>query len=294
MTEKYFNKFPVIFYRDKEAIDITRRVKIQPKDKNNPYNFYPFTLRDELRSDEVADFYYVDPELDWLVYHMNNIVDPYYDWYNTNEKFEQLLKDKYGSIETSKEKILFYRNNWYDDDVQIPPSHFDSTLPYNWKKYYMPEWGPKAEVLSYKRKEDDTAVNTNRILRYNVTYVSGNSYTIGEIIDIKYSGNIVAGGEVVYSNSSTLSIKHVSGNTIANSSVVVNITGETSATNATANSVTTVIECIPLDEEVFWSPVYYFEYEQEKNESRKHIQLINNELASLTVELFAETLNANT
>lgn len=291
MTEKYFAKFPTISYRNKEAKNITRRNKIEPVDRNNPYNFYPFMLQDEIRSDQVADFYYTDPEADWLVYHTNGIVDPYYQWYNSNETFESLLIMKYGSVENALKKIHFYRNNWPLDESQITVGFYENNLIPAWKKYYTPVWGQKGDILSYKRKEIDTVMNTNRILRYNITFVSGNSFTVGEVIDIKYAGEIVGGGEVEYANSSTLSIKHVSGNTIANSSVVVNLLGETSSSNATANAVVTVIENIPLSEEVFWSPVYKFEYEQEINEERKHINLINDQIAPFIITDFTEKLS---
>jgi hypothetical protein len=290
MTEKYFAKFPTIDYRDKEARDITRRNKIEPRDRNNPYNFYPFTLQDEIRSDQVADFYYNDPEADWFVYHVNGIIDPYYDWYNTNETFHSLLTIKYGSVENAMKKVWVYRNNWALDDTQITPSFYENILTNNLKKYWQPVWGPKAEIISYKRVPIDTTMNTNRILRYTVTYVSGNAYTVGEIVDLKLGGEIVATGEVVYSNSSTLSIQSVSGNTVANSSVVPNIIGESSSTNATANAVVTVVENIPLSEEVYCSPVYYFEYEQFKNEDRKHIRLINDELAPFVITEFEQKL----
>lgn len=288
--EKYFTKFPRFYYNNKECIDITRRIRISNADRNNPYNFYPFMLQDDLRSDQVAEFYYGDPEMDWFVYHLNRITDPYYEWYNNNEVFQSFIVNKYGSVETAMEKVYLYHNNWANDDTNITISQYENMIPNSWKKYYMPVWGLKADILSYQRKPEDAYQNTNRILRYNVTFVSGNSYTLGEIVDLKYAGQIVGGGEVVYSNSSTVSIKSVSGNTVANTSVVINIIGETSTSNATANAVTTVYESIPLSEEVFWSPLYYYDYEVFKNEARKHIQLIDNGLAPLIVQEFEQKL----
>jgi hypothetical protein len=289
--DRYFSKFPAIYYRNKECHDISRRIRIANADRNNPYNFYPFLLQDELRSDQVAEFYYNDPEMDWFVYHTNRVLDPYYDWYNSNEVFEAKLIAKYGSLENAMKKVYRYHNNWATDETQLTPSQYEDMIPVNWKKYYMPVWGPKAEILSYKRKEYDFYQNTNRILKYTISYVTGNSFTIGETIDLKYAGQIVGTAEVEYSNSSTVSIKSVFGNTVANTSVVINLLGETSGSNATANAVTTVYESIPLDEEVFWSPIYYYDWEVMQNEDKKHIQLINNELAPIISQDFEEKLN---
>lgn len=287
--DRYFSKFPTISYRDKSALDITRRVSID--NKLNPFNFYPFALQDEIRSDQTAEFYYNDPEMDWMIYHTNLIIDPYYDWYNNNEVFEAKIKAKYGSIEAAMETVYLYHNNWADDDTQLTESQYEGMIANSWKKYYMPEWGPKAEILYYKRKQEDYYQYTNRILCYPVSFVTGNSYTIGEIVNLKYAGEIVAGGQVEYANSTHVNIKNVSGNTVANSSVVINILGETSGSNGTANSVTTVYESIPLDEEVFWSPLYYYDYEVLCNENKKHIQLINNELAPIVSQSFTERIN---
>lgn len=290
MTSKYFSKFPAIFYSNTESKDISRRIKIEPKEKNNPFNFYPFMLQDDLRADQVAEFYYNDPELDWLVYHVNDVIDPYYDWYQTNEVFETVLKEKYGSMENSMKKIYKYRNNWATDDDVISVSRYENGIPYSWRKYYNPEWSPKGEILYYTRKPVDYYMNTNRILSYPISYVSANAFQTGEIVDLKFGGEIVATGEAEYANATHLWIKSVSGNTIANSSIVVNILGESSYANATANAVSTVHESIPLEEEVFWSPYYYFEYELEKNETKKHINLVNSDLSPLIIQDFTNKL----
>lgn len=284
MVEKYFTKFPQFVYRDKVCLDITRRFKLESKDKNIPFNFYPFLLQDEIRSDQVADFYYNDPELDWLVYHTNKIIDPYYDWYNTDAVFNELLIEKYGSIENSMKKVWLYINNWANDTSQLTPAQYNNQLIQGWKKYYNPVWGAKGEIIAYERKQEDMYQNTNRMLQYDINFTEGNNFTIGEIVDLKYAGQIVAGGEVEWSNSSVVTIKNVSGNTIANSSVVINIMGETTGSNATSNTVSTVYETIPLSEEVFWSPIYYYEYEFMKNEERKHIQLINDQIAPFVIQ----------
>ncbi len=288
--EKYFNKFPQFVYRGKNAIDITRCIQIKSDQRNNIFNFYPFELRDELRSDQVAEFYYNDPELDWLVYHINGVIDPYYEWYNNDYVFNSMIAQKYGSAETAIKRVKFYRNNWVNDDRQITPSQWQSNIPDIWKKYFEPIWGQQAEIISYKRKADDTTTNTNRILRYNINYTSGNTFIKDEIIDIKLLGLTVGGGEVEYSNSSTLSIRSVYGNTVANSTVTVTLQGESSNTTATSSAFVTVIENLKLDEEVFWSPVSYYAYELEKNEARKHINLINNEIASVVVNQIEDKL----
>lgn len=292
MSEKYFTKYPRFIYDGKDSRNITRRALIRNADAKNPYNFYPFLLKDELRSDQVADFYYNDPELDWFIYHMNNIIDPYYDWYNDTETIESLIRIKYGSIENSMKKVWVYKNNWATAEETISPYTYDEQIPPSWKKYYNPDWGAKADIISYSRKQDERTTNTNRIIQYDISYVGNTHFQLGELVDLKYEGEIVGGGEVEYVNTGIIYVKNVFGNTIANSSVVISVLGETSTANATANAVTQIVENIPLSEDRFWSPVYYYEYEVEKNEERKHIQLIDNGLSGIIITEFEKEINS--
>lgn len=290
MTERYFTKFPTFVYDGKVCRDITRRVTITQKSKNNVNNFYPFMLRDEIRSDQVADFYYNDPEADWLVYHTNKIIDPYYDWYNTNETFNLLLIEKYGSIENAMKKVWLYCNNWEEDDSAITVSTYENQLVESWKKYYNPIWGPKAEVIGYERKKIDFYQNTNRVIQYNSISGTSNSFIIGELVDIKYGGQFIGGGEVIWSNNTVLTIKNVYGNTFANSSITPSIISEATSANVVVDGFDIIKESIPLSEERFWSPIYYYDYEMIKNESKKHIDLINNGVAPFVIQDFESKL----
>ena len=66
--------------------------------------------------------------------------------------------------------------------------------------------------------------------------------------------------------------------------------GETSFANAQANSVTTMFENIPLDQEIFYDAITYYEYELGKNENNKTIKLIGDGVASIAADNFATRL----
>jgi hypothetical protein len=293
MAEKYFEKFPIITYANTTCRNLTRRVKIVENPRESPYIFYPYEITDHLRSDHVAEYYYEDSELDWMIYHSNQIIDPYYDWYINDDQFEQLIKYKYGSIENSQKKIIHYQNNWADDDNELTPSFYNNTLANTHKDFYAPVWSPiSKKIVSYKRKQQDKITNTNRILQYTIANSSSNAFISGEIIDIKTSGQdaTAATGEVIFANTTTMRIKNVSGNTIANTSLIRDIVGETSFANAQANSVTTMFENIPLDQEIFYDAITYYEYELGKNENNKTIKLIGDGVASIAADNFATRL----
>jgi len=224
MSEKYFVKFPIISYSNVACRDITRRVSINQEVKGNLDFYYPVEMEAGFRADALAEAYYQDPEMDWLIYLTNKIVDPYYQWYNSEINFNDFLTKKYGTIATAQEKIKYYRNNWDADSIELTPSIYNNTIDTAWRKYYEPLFGEKNNIVMYQRKREDWIVNTNRLLQFTISLANSSvTFTDDEIVDIKASGEIVGGGTVVSSNSSVLIIHHVSGNTSANTTATKTI-----------------------------------------------------------------------
>lgn len=296
MADPYFTKLPNIIYSNTIVKDITRRAKIVEGDAGkSPYVFYPYELNNEHRADHIADYYYGDPYKDWFIYMSNDIIDPFYGWYLSEDQFNELMIEKYGSVENSKKKIKYYRNNWYNDDEELTVSFYNNTLANSDMKYYSAVWSPNTDkIVKYVRKKDDHTMNTNKILEYTITtnnYI--HSFISGEIVDLKNTGQeaTVATGELVTANSTKIRIQSVSGNTTANSSLVLDIVGEDSFANMSVNAVSTVQENISNGEAVYWSPVYYYEWEQELNEQKKNILLVSDEDADIVIEQFERKIN---
>lgn len=288
--EKYFQKFPEIYYKNVRTKDLSRRVKISEETRRMPNIFYPLEINSGLRPDVLADAYYEDPEIDWLVYLTNTIVDPYYGWYLNEEEFLEFINDKYGSFETANKLIKYYRNNWFGDDTEISVAYYDNVLPYDLKKYYSPNFGQGSKVMSYSRKKVDWVMNTNKILQYNISLSSNIVFLAGELIDIRYTGEDVGTGEVVFGNTSTIIIKNVSGNTSANTTHTKQIVGETTGAEATADFVYVLQELISNAEARFWEPVTMYEYEVEVNEAKKHLQIIDSQHALEIAEELRQNL----
>lgn len=267
-------------YNNIESIDLTKRVTIDAEIKNNLDLYYPVEVEAGFRADALAEAYYDDPELDWMVYLMNDIVDPYYEWYNSEINFEDFLTKKYGTIATAQEKIKYYRNNWEADPNNITPDYYTNTIDTAWRKYYEPIFGEKDSIIAYRRKREDWIVNTNKILQFTIGLTNTSiTFTDDEIVDIKVSGEIVGGGTVVSSNSSMVILQHVSGNTSANTTATKTIIGESSGANGTANAVLTLQENFTNSEAVFWSNVSFYDWELEKYEATKFVRVIDSDLS---------------
>lgn len=92
---KYFEKFPVIDYQGKKVRDITRRNTFSSKLSTNPMLFLPYTVKQNERAEDIAEFYYGSVDYVWLVHLANNIIDPYYEWPMDEETFNNYLIEKY-------------------------------------------------------------------------------------------------------------------------------------------------------------------------------------------------------
>lgn len=274
-----------------KVADITRRVRIIPDTKNSPYNFYPYDIKAHMRSDQIAEYYYENSYLDWMIYLSNEIVDPYYDWYIRDDQLDELIKSKYGTTEKAKKKIKYFQNNWFvNADEQISTQYYESNLDQNLKKYYDPVFTDNNKIMFYKRKRIDETVNTNKVVDYAITYTNGSAFNSGELVDIFVPGSQIGVGEVVFSNTSVVRLQSVLGNTIANTTTNTYIVGEDSGTNAAASSSNTRITNISDEEYSFWTPIYFYDYEVAKNEENRTINLVNAQLVPFLMNDFVKLM----
>ena len=298
---KYFDNFPIIEYANTNAIDILARVKILDSVYKNPFVYYPYQVPDGDRPDKIAFNYYNDSYMSWLVYHANKVVDPYHDWPLTYEQFNKFIIEKYGSIAEAQYKTKFYRVSWADDDQSLPQSYYENTLAESGKKYFTGQYATNGKVLSYVRKELDWAVNTNFILKLDTT-MSG-KFTNDSVLFVttKVGNTLIGTCEVVsQSNSSSIIVQHVSlehedfqldidtfSEHSANSFKLYEY-GTTKSANL--ESYTILSRNIPNDEIVYWGRVSLYDYENEKNEQRKSVYLLDSSFASQAVQELKKTL----
>ena len=92
---KYFQHFPYILYNDEVVTDITRRSSVLKKLEGNPYLFLPYTVTEGDTIETIADDYYGDPGLSWLIVMANNIIDPIADFFKDYQTFNEFVIQKY-------------------------------------------------------------------------------------------------------------------------------------------------------------------------------------------------------
>jgi len=272
MTEKYFEKFPLIQYANTIAVDITRSVKILDSVYNNPHLYYLYDIKQGERPDNIADRYYQDQYSDWILHLSNKIIDPYYQWYLQSEDFNAFVAKKYGSVQLSQIKYKFYRNNWYENQDPIAVSTFNA-LTASAKQYYEPDYGTNTlsiTPLQYKRRKVDWIVDTNYLVKYTVA--NGTTFATDNLVNITYTGGAIGSGQVAASNSTAVILRCMNNIQLIGTGTLNN---KETGTNTVFTEQTFVANNIPADEASFWSPVSYFDYEDEINENNKSIRVMN-------------------
>lgn len=264
----YFNFFPATQYANTIATNIISKVKFDQSVQNNLAIFYPYQIQQGERADQIAYKFYDDPTLDWVIYLANNIMDPYYDWPMSFEVFNEYIISKYTSITKAKQRISFFRNNYASDESLLSPSTYGS-LSYLTKKYYTPVYGLDGTVISYKRQELDQVIETNKIVLVEFSSTS-NTFIVGERVTSGSKVGFVT-KENLSSTPKNIVIDKITGSFAVNDVV----TGDDSGAVGTATSVTLLDQPLSDIDAVFFEPVSYFTYEEEINENKSNIRILD-------------------
>lgn len=112
---EYFSYFPTVDHdltnigQKVELTNILRRFIVRPDVQNRSDVFYDYNIQAGDRPDTIAEKYYGDADLAWLVLHFNNIQDHLFEWALFNQDFDNYIKGKYGSIPEAQAEIHEYR-----------------------------------------------------------------------------------------------------------------------------------------------------------------------------------------
>lgn len=183
----YFSKFPNVVYYPRVygsnptvATDISKRFRIRDLASSAPVIYYQYSIRSGDRPDIIADKYYKDSTLDWLVLLANEIQDPYFEWYLSPEQLAAHIRKKYNSISVASSTIHHYE--WirqvadttvdsYGETVIIP----ERTLTVDYATYITLSSSRRRQLSAY-----DYEVNLNE-KRRNIV-----------LIDINYAPAIIS------------------------------------------------------------------------------------------------------
>jgi hypothetical protein len=92
-----FNYYPYVQYNGEKATLLLSKAEIIKPYLKDYRKFFNYTVKEGERPDIIAYNEYGDPTLDWVVYVINSIFDPYKDWVMDSEQFKAYMEDKYNT-----------------------------------------------------------------------------------------------------------------------------------------------------------------------------------------------------
>lgn len=101
----YFKRFPKTFYSldDRVSIQLVTsiflRVGFSDEIKNNLSIFDEYDIKDGDTPEILADVLYSNSQLHWIILHMNEILDPRFDWPLSSQNFRNYITEKYNNID---------------------------------------------------------------------------------------------------------------------------------------------------------------------------------------------------
>ena len=113
---EFFQHYPQIGYditgakptKTKTAINIMIRSKIKSTITDDVIAYFPYTIPEAERPDVTAFKIYGDIKYTWLIFLINDIQDPIFDWPLNSREFGKYIKNKYGSLATAKSTVHHY------------------------------------------------------------------------------------------------------------------------------------------------------------------------------------------
>jgi len=113
---EFFVHYPQISYdifgtkpaKVKTVINLMERAKLKSTILNDVVSYFPYSIKENFRPDHVADEIYGDVKYTWLIFLINDMVDPLYDWPLGTREFGAYIKNKYGSLTIAKNSIHQY------------------------------------------------------------------------------------------------------------------------------------------------------------------------------------------
>lgn len=158
-----FEYYPTIRYNGVASINLLSEAEVVKKYINNIDRFYTYLIRDGERPDVVANKAYGDPTLDWLIFLVNGMVDPYKDWPLEYKQFINYLEDKYN---TSAEKLTstaiptsiayyYYRGLPSDSEETINSYNYNMT-PYTYQKLGSPAGWVAKSIWDYENELNES------------------------------------------------------------------------------------------------------------------------------------------
>ena len=113
---EFFQHYPQISYdisgtkpaKVKTVINLMEKAKLKGLVADDIVAYFPYSIMEGERPDHVSVKTYGNVKYTWLIFLINDITDPIYDWPLGTREFGAYVKNKYGSLAIAKSSIHQY------------------------------------------------------------------------------------------------------------------------------------------------------------------------------------------
>lgn len=91
----YFGRFPLVRYNGVLQVNLTTRADLISAVRDDPAYFYEYVVEEGESPELIADRFYDDIELAWVVLMANQIVNVFEEWPKSYHELEEYIREKY-------------------------------------------------------------------------------------------------------------------------------------------------------------------------------------------------------
>ena len=182
---EYFQHYPQINYditgekpiKTKIAINIMLKAKIKSILQNDIISYFPYSIPESERPDITSFKIYGDVKYTWLIFLINDIHDPIFDWPLNSREFGAYVKNKYGTLAAAKNTT-----HHYEKIVRTRTEATGTSEP-------IPEATLEVDVTTYN---DLDAVDRNIVYCYDWEIIRNDAKRDIKLIDRRYVSDILS------------------------------------------------------------------------------------------------------
>lgn len=154
-----FNYYPKIQYNNINSINLLVEAEVIQNYLNDYTKFFTYTVKDGERPDIIAFNEYNDSKLDWVIYLINGIIDPYKDWVMDYDQFKNYLESKYNmsadklTSVSNPDTIAYYYYTGLNTDSQAVINSYNYTMtPNTYVKLGSPAGWTAKSIFDYENE----------------------------------------------------------------------------------------------------------------------------------------------
>ena len=182
---EFFSHYPQINYdisgvkpiKTKRAINIMLRTKIKSSVLDDIVAYFPYTIPEAERPDVTSFKVYGHVKYTWLIFLINDIQDPVFEWPLNSREFGGFISDKYGTLNDAQNTIHHYE--------QIVRARVEATGT----SESLPEKVIEVDVTSYNALD---AADRKIVYCYDWEVTRNDDKRSIKLIDQKYAADILS------------------------------------------------------------------------------------------------------